>query len=349
MDFKHKTYLWGPDIASPLYSGYFFNVLTFMPPTGVLDGVTYHHFYDRPDVANPDYSYAPLILDKFMGDIVVCLSVCLFAYFFVHFLFVCLFVCLLVYLFMCLFVCLYVYLFLCLFVYLFTHPIDRATQAAKLVHTYQQTAKLILGASADYSGDGVDGISNTYLQGFMYLDSLGVAAYYKHSLYFKQSLFGTKYSSLLELTPDQSTVSPTPAYWITLLYQRLISNRVLTVTGITDKARTVRMYAHCQNGSTNVSAVLYFMNLNTSKQEIRLENNPIALSPQYWYLFSTPTPDLASKEILLNGRKLSLLNNTTLPSLSPLVTSPSESITLPGRQYGFVLFPNADVAPCKGG
>ena len=226
-------------------------------------------------------------------------------------------------------------------------PLDRATEAAKVAQTYQQTAKLILGASADYSGDGVDGISNTYLQGFMYLDSLGLAAYLKHSLYFKQSLFGTKYSALLELTPDQSTVSPTPAYWITLLYRRLVSNRVLTVTGIWDRDRIVRMYAHCQNGSTNGSAVLYFMNLHTSQQEIRLENGPIALSPQYWYLFSTPTPDLSSKDILLNGQKLSLPNNTTLPSLSPRIVPASETITLPGRQYGFILFPNANVTPCK--
>ena len=67
MNFKHNTFLWGPDVASPLYSGYFSEVLKLMPSSGVLDGVTYHHFYDRPDVANPEYSYAPLILDKFIG------------------------------------------------------------------------------------------------------------------------------------------------------------------------------------------------------------------------------------------------------------------------------------------
>ena len=75
MEFKRRPLLFGPDVASPLYSGYFLDVLKFMPPTGVLDGVTYHHFYDQATIANPAYSYDPLVLDKFIGMLIICLLI----------------------------------------------------------------------------------------------------------------------------------------------------------------------------------------------------------------------------------------------------------------------------------
>ncbi|KAI6656754.1 Heparanase-like [Oopsacas minuta] len=290
VNFTQRSFLWGPDVASPLYSGYFLNVLKSMPPTGVLDGVTYHHFYDQADIADPVYSYDPLVLDKFL---------------------------------------------------------DRATQAADWTQTYQKNTTLILGSVADYTGDGAGGISDTFLQGFMYLDSLGIAAYLKHSIYFKNSLFGTKYSSLLELTPDRSTVNPTPAYWITLLYRRLVGSKVLSVTGSTSRERKVRIYAHCQNGTKNGSVVIYLMNLAVSGQEIEIRNDPMKVSPQYWYLLSSPDPDLSSKVILLNGDILSLTNNTILPELTPDIKPASNLIKLPARQYGFIVFPSANVKPCK--
>ena len=65
--FKQRPMLFGPDVASPLYSGYFLDVLKLVPPNGVLDGVTYHHFYDQATIADPVYSYDPLVLDKFIG------------------------------------------------------------------------------------------------------------------------------------------------------------------------------------------------------------------------------------------------------------------------------------------
>ena len=224
--------------------------------------------------------------------------------------------------------------------------LDRATQASKWAHEYHQSAMLILGEIADYTDDGVDGISNTYLQGFMFLDSLGISAYLKHSIYFKQSLFGTKYSALLNIT-DQSTADPTPAYWIALIYRNLVSNRVLTVTGNTDRDRYIRMYAHCLNGSTNGSVVVYIMNLNQSAQEIKLSNDPLSLSPQHWYLLSYTDPDMRGTEILLNGAKLVMSSNTSMPAIEPDIRPASASISFPGKHYGFVVFPRANVKPCK--
>ena len=180
----------------------------------------------------------------------------------------------------------------------------------------------------------------------MFLDSLGIASYLKHSIYFKQSLFGTKYSSILNIS-ELSTADPTPAYWITLLYRKLVSNRVLTVTGNLDRDRYIRMYAHCLNGSTNGSVVVYFMNLNKTEQQIQLTNDPLASSPQHWYLLSYNSPDMDGSDILLNGVKLVLSDNATLPVISPDVRPASVSVSFPGRHYGFIVFPMANVKPCK--
>ena len=223
--------------------------------------------------------------------------------------------------------------------------VDRAKQASQWSQKYQQSAILILGETADYTDEGVDGISNTYLQGFMFLDSLGVAAYLKHSIYFKQSLFGTRYSCLLNVSADQQTADPSSSYWISLIYRKLVSNKVLTVTGNTDKDRYIRMYAHCLNGSTNGSVVVYIMNLNNTTQQIQLSNDPMALSPQHWYLLSYK--DMTDTDILLNGVKLAMPNNSTLPDITPDVRPASKSIEFPGLHYGFIVFPLANVKPCK--
>ena len=42
-------------------------LLLSIPVIGVLDGFTYHHFYDQATIADPVYSYDPLVLDKFIG------------------------------------------------------------------------------------------------------------------------------------------------------------------------------------------------------------------------------------------------------------------------------------------
>ena len=232
-----------------------------------------------------------------------------------------------------------------IFLYELLSP-DRALYALMLKRKYQQSAALVLGESADYTAGGADNISNTYLTGFMFLDSLGVAAALNHSIYFKQSLFGTQFSSLLALTSDLSSASPNPAYWIALIFRRLLSNRVLAVTGNTARGRQVRMYAHCLNGSTNGSVAVYLMNLDSSPGEVQLSNGGMVASSQHWYLLSSGEPGRGGRDMYLNGKQLVMSDNHTMPAILPDIRPAAASFQFPSQQYGFIVFPDAKIKPC---
>lgn len=52
------------------------------------------------------------------------------------------------------------------------------------------------------------------------------------------------------------------------------------------------------------------------------------------------------REVTLNGKILSLVNNTTLPDLSPLQQEPTETINLPALSFGFYVFKDVKAEAC---
>ncbi|XP_048250499.1 heparanase-like isoform X1 [Haliotis rufescens] len=194
-----------------------------------------------------------------------------------------------------------------------------------------------LGETSSGYGGGTPGIGNRYVAGNLWLDKLGVSAKYGLKRVLRQSLFGGHYS-LIDNNND-----PTPDYWLTLLYKRLVGNKVFDVPS---SSNNLRLYAHCTN-LNNVynympgSITVYALNLNSDPVILTISDLNIKSVDIFWL---TPEGgDLKSQKVQLNGKTLELVHNH-IPHMTPK-TLGTGTMRAPG--FGFIVIPDANIAACR--
>ncbi|XP_046344609.1 heparanase-like [Haliotis rufescens] len=213
------------------------------------------------------------------------------------------------------------------------------------IHTVMNTTRshhgLVawLGETSSGYGSGTPGIGDRYIAGNLWLDKLGVSAKYGLKGVLRQSLFGGHYS-LLDNNSD-----PNPDYWLTLLYKRLVGNKVFDVPS---SSNNLRLYAHC----TKLNNVYNYKPGSITVYALNLKSNPVILSisdldtkgvDTFWL---TPEGgDLKSQKVQLNGKTLNLVNNQ-IPHMMPKALG-TGTMTVPGHSFGFIVIPNANIAACR--
>ncbi|CAL9049701.1 unnamed protein product [Musa banksii] len=95
-----------------------------------------------------------------------------------------------------------------------------------------------IGESGGAYNSGGKNVSNAFVDGFWYLDQLGMASTYNHKVYCRQSLIGGNYCLL-----DTTTFVPNPDFYGALLWHQLMGPGVLHTTN--DGSPYLRAYAHC--------------------------------------------------------------------------------------------------------
>ncbi|XP_046584052.1 heparanase-like [Haliotis rubra] len=196
-----------------------------------------------------------------------------------------------------------------------------------------------LGETSSGYGGGTPGIGNRYVAGNLWLDKLGVSAKYGIKRVMRQSFFGGHHS----LLDDNS--DPTPDYWLTLLYKRLVGNKVFDVPSSSDN---IRLYAHCTklNNVYNYkpgSITVYALNLNKDPVLLTISDLNINSMDRFWL-----TPEggnLTSTKVQLNGNTLELVNNQ-IPHMMPRSVG-SGTMKVPGNSFGFIVIPDANIAACQ--
>ncbi|XP_046584058.1 heparanase-like [Haliotis rubra] len=196
-----------------------------------------------------------------------------------------------------------------------------------------------LGETSSGYGGGTPGIGDRYVAGNLWLDKLGVSAKYGFKRVLRQSLFGGHYS----LTDSNN--DPTPDYWLTLLYKRLVGNKVFDVPS---SSTSIRLYAHCTklNNVYNYkpgSITVYALNLNKDPILLTISDLNINSMDRFWL---TPEGgDLTSTKVQLNGNTLELVNNQ-IPHMMPRSLG-SGTMKVPGNSFGFIVIPDANIAACQ--
>ncbi|EDO32634.1 predicted protein, partial [Nematostella vectensis] len=200
-----------------------------------------------------------------------------------------------------------------------------------------------MGETSSAYGGGATNMSDRYVAGFTWLDKLGIAAMLQQDVVIRQTFFGGRYGLL---TLD---LLPTPDYWLSLLYKRLVGQRVLDVQDAQKEGRMTRVYAHCtntQNTNYNAGAVtIIALNINTETAvTLRMTGFLQGLDADQFLL--TPTNgDLQSSDVELNGEVLKLVDDHTLPSLSPRRVA-HDNIVVPPLSFGFFVVPMATAHAC---
>ncbi|XP_033119438.1 heparanase-like [Anneissia japonica] len=218
-----------------------------------------------------------------------------------------------------------------------------------IVYKYKLGSKIWLGETSSAYGSGADGLSNAYVSGFMWLDKLGVAAFYGIDVVIRQTLYGGNYALLDE------DLEPLPDWWLSLLYKRLVGQRVLEVTtsarGGDSNLRLLRSYAHCSLTSSEYAAgdvTVYILNLDkySSKSISITEVNHKIKGIDQYLLTSHGESGMRSKFVDLNGVKLEMVDERTLPDLPPKQLDPKQDILIPPLSFGFYVMKGADASAC---
>jgi heparanase 1 len=192
-----------------------------------------------------------------------------------------------------------------------------------------------LGETGHAQYGGQPGSSDRFEGTFWWLDQLGALAGRGQPITVRQTLSGSNYGLI-----DDVTLDPRPDYWASVLWRRLMGERVLDVSR-TAADDYVRVYAHCTQGPPGTVAVLV---INLLEDEtVRMKLNGITSKRQEIYLLTSDALD--SKDIMLNGAVLRD-DNGVLPPLEPDVMD-GGPLDIPPRAMAFILYPFENAPACQ--
>ena len=149
----------------------------------------------------------------------------------------------------------------------------------------------------------------------------------------------------------ESRLEPNPSYFLAVLHKRLVGTGVLLVTqtGPTNDAAPddrPLVFAHC---ARNQGVVLMWAHPSQKSAilDIDLGTTHNALSGRFEQYTLTPSSgSINSTSVSLNGRRLALTADDTLPDMGPVAYSAAEAVVIPGGSIGFVVFPDAKTLAC---
>ncbi|XP_029547788.1 heparanase isoform X2 [Salmo trutta] len=210
--------------------------------------------------------------------------------------------------------------------------------------------KVWLGETSSAYGGGAEGLSDTFVAGFMWLDKLGLGAKLGLDVVIRQVLIG---SGTYHLVDDN--LDPLPDYWLSVLYKRLVGPEVLSIEAfsILGKTKRVRVYLHCTNkkSTSYKSGAVTLFALNLSKSPARIAVPAmVSNSTVEAFVLQSEQPGeegLYSKSVKLNGEVLKMVDDRTLPSLQGTPLAAGEHLRLPGYSFAFYLLSEAQALACR--
>ncbi|XP_048250516.1 heparanase-like [Haliotis rufescens] len=201
---------------------------------------------------------------------------------------------------------------------------------------------LWLGETGSFFDHGVMNMTNTYVDGFLWLDKLGLSAQSGIKKVIRQDFSGPGWAFHNLIEPYINY--PETDYWLTLIYKQLVGNIVFGTKG----SHNIRIYAHCTKnknkyGYPSGSVTVYAMNLDTKAASVTFPKSLNSRMELFW--LSAVGDDPRAKNVLLNRVQSLYMVNNKIPVFRPR-SKTGGPLLLPPRTYGFVVFPDADVAVC---
>lgn len=181
-----------------------------------------------------------------------------------------------------------------------------------------------------YNSGGKD-VSHTFVNGFWYLDQLGMTATFNHKVYCRQALIGGNYGLL-----NTTSFIPNPDYYGALLWHRLMGKTVLATSHF--GSPYLRTYTHCSKQKPGITMLIINMS-NSTSMDVSVTNDENKYPHNYRmtvngsnqreeYHLTPKDGNIQSDVVLLNGTPLQLTSSQDIPSLSPKIVDSSSPITV---------------------
>ncbi|XP_009305812.2 inactive heparanase-2 isoform X1 [Danio rerio] len=232
---------------------------------------------------------------------------------------------------------------------------EQITKVLKIVQTHAPEKHVWLGGVGPAWAGGTNNLSDTFAAGFLWLNTLGIAAAHGIDVVLRHSFFDYGYNHLV----DQN-FNPLPDYWVSLLFKHLVGPRVLAVhvAGLQRKPRPgrvirdkLRIYAHCtsfhNHDYVRGSVTIYIINLHRSRKKIKLAGTLRNKTVHQYLLQPFGTEGLQSTSVQLNGEPLRMVDNETFPELKPRTLRAGRTIAMPPVSIGFYVIKNINAYACR--
>jgi heparanase 1 len=200
---------------------------------------------------------------------------------------------------------------------------------AKLRDTYLP-GKPIWNTETGEAGCGGNRWASTFVDGFRFVDQLGILAQKNVQTVIVNTLAASEYGLL-----DPTTLEPRPDYWAALIWKRTMGVRVLN-PGVAPTPE-MHVYAHCAKDSKG-GVALVVINLDPSKEQTL----QIPLDGERYTLSSSA---LASKTVSLNGVELRDGADGTLPRTTG-VRFKAGNVKFAPTTITFITLPGAENTSC---
>ena len=175
--------------------------------------------------------------------------------------------------------------------------LDRArlwgAEVRAIAHGFDVPPKVWLGETGSAQAGGQPGVSGTFISALWWLDQLGSLAVLDHQVQCRQTLSGSDYGLI-----DDLTMRPTPDFWASVLFRRLMGTEVFAAS-VEGAPLTVRVYCHRSAASQEKQSCLV---LNLGPELITMDLG--TGSSSVWQLDAPPlSRDKASKFLFINGKE----------------------------------------------
>lgn len=242
---------------------------------------------------------------------------------------------------------------------------------SSIVQRAAPQAEVWISESNSICHQGVNGVTNAYLNSVWLVNRLGIMAHANVSVMARQSLVGYNYS-LLGNWPVEK-IQPNPDYYTSVLFKRLFGNTVLATTSIpsqpgppatniTEGGDRARAFAFCASDMVSKQAsggavgALSVAMINFDEKETATFEFDQELGIHQDYVLA-PGPDplvmsapWSSRKILLNGELLHMHGpEWKLPAgVTGTGKLNSRGVMLGPLNVGFAVFLSAGIPHCKG-
>ncbi len=186
-------------------------------------------------------------------------------------------------------------------------------------------AEIWLGETGNAQCGGARGVSDRWASSFWWLDQLGLLARRGQAVVVRQTLSGSDYGLM-----DDTTLTPRPDYWASLLWTTVMGTRVLDASS---PDGDLRAWAHCAEGG---GVAVLAINLSDEVTDVTLPGLP----ETGWRTWTLDADALDSETVRLNGTTLEAAADGTPPELTPAEV---DWLVLPARSIGVAVTPGAGV------
>lgn len=219
-----------------------------------------------------------------------------------------------------------------------------ADRVEKFKNEHAPNSTVWLGETGNAQCGGEPKVSNTFVGGFWWLDQLGRIARRGQKVVIRQTLSGSDYG----LINDQ-TLKPNPDYWNSVLWKRLMGEKVMPVTLSSSNEKHLMAYAHCSAKPANAptgSVTVLLLNVHL-KDSIRVSLDNLKGSMN---VYAVTSDALQSSKVMLNGKALVEEDDGAPPEIKADRQQPGGDkpyLDLGPRSYAFVVMPEANFSLCR--